>query len=105
MRFLVEPIQRRKLSQQVYDRLIALIDSGRIAPGEQLPSERELMEPYGVGRPAMREALQSLERAGIVTITHGERARVAVPTAERPVAQIAGGRSICCVPSRIRSIT
>jgi len=87
----VEPIQRRKLSQQVHDRLMALIDAGRIAPGEQLPSERELMERYGVGRPAVREALQSLERAGIITITHGERARVAVPTVDSLVAQIASG--------------
>ncbi len=87
----VEHIQRRKLSQQVYDRLMELISGGRIAPGEQLPSERDLMERYGVGRPAVREALQALERAGIITITHGERARVAVPTIESLVAQIAGG--------------
>ena len=49
------------------------------------------MEEYGVGRPAVREALQSLERSGIVEIAHGERARVVVPTAERLVAQVAGG--------------
>jgi DNA-binding FadR family transcriptional regulator len=87
----VEPIQRRKLSQQVQDRLIELIDSGRIAPGEQLPSERDLMERYGVGRPAVREALQALERAGLITISHGERARIAVPTVDSLVAQIASG--------------
>jgi len=49
------------------------------------------MAHYKVGRPAIREALQSLERAGIVTITHGERARVAVPTAETLIQQLAGG--------------
>jgi DNA-binding FadR family transcriptional regulator len=86
-----EQIQRRKLYREVLDRLMARIGSGEIAPGGQLPSERELMELYGVGRPAIREALQSLERSGIVTITHGERARVAVPTPETLVSQIAGG--------------
>jgi DNA-binding FadR family transcriptional regulator len=40
------------------------------------------METYEVGRPAVREALQALERSGIVEIAHGERARVVVPTAE-----------------------
>lgn len=48
------------------------------------------MVQYQVGRPAVREALQSLERAGIVTITHGERARVAIPTAETLIQQIGG---------------
>jgi len=38
-----------------------------------------------------REALQALERSGIVEIVHGERARVVVPTADRLIAQIAGG--------------
>jgi DNA-binding FadR family transcriptional regulator len=49
------------------------------------------MEIYGVGRPAIREALQTLERSGIVEIVHGERARVVVPTADRLIAQVAGG--------------
>jgi GntR family transcriptional regulator, sialic acid-inducible nan operon repressor len=37
------------------------------------------MERYGVGRPAVREALQSLAAAGLIEINHGERARVSVP--------------------------
>lgn len=86
-----EQIPRRKLSQAVHDRLMERIASGEIAPGQQLPSERELMDTFGVGRPAIREALQSLERSGIITITHGERARVSVPSARTLVAQIAGG--------------
>ena len=84
-------IQRRKLSQAVLDRLQERIDAGEWGPGDQLPSERDLMESLGVGRPAVREALQSLERSGIVAITHGERARVAVPSARSLVAQIADG--------------
>jgi GntR family transcriptional regulator, sialic acid-inducible nan operon repressor len=86
-----EPILRRKLYQEVVDRLLSRIESGEIAPGDPLPSERELMEAYGVGRPAIREALQSLERWGIVTITHGERARLVVPSAGNLIAQIQEG--------------
>lgn len=84
-------IPRRKLSHEVLERLTNRIQSGEFVAGDQLPSERDLMELYGVGRPAIREALQSLERAGIVTITHGERARVAVPTPTMLIEQIAGG--------------
>jgi DNA-binding FadR family transcriptional regulator len=86
-----EPIPRRKLYQEVYDRLHERISSGEIPPGAHLPSERELMEAYEVGRPAVREALQALERSGIVEIVHGERARVVVPTAEGLIEQVTGG--------------
>jgi DNA-binding FadR family transcriptional regulator len=85
------PIQKRKIYQEVRARLMRRIESGEIRPGDQLPPERELMELYGVGRPAIREALQSMERSGIVEISHGERARVVVPTARDLIAQIASG--------------
>ncbi len=86
-----EPIQRRKLYQDVIDRLMQRIESGALSPGDQLPSERELMETYGVGRVAVREALQDMARSGIVEISHGERARVATPTASLLIHQIAEG--------------
>jgi len=86
-----EAIPRRKLYQEVLDRLLERIRTGEIPPGAHLPSERELMETYDVGRPAVREALQALERSGIVEIAQGERARVVVPTAEGLIEQITGG--------------
>lgn len=84
-----EPIPRRKLYQEVMDRLLARINAGEFAAGGQLPSERELMDAYAVGRPAIREAMQQLERSGIITISHGERARITRPTAESMVEQMA----------------
>jgi len=89
----VSPITRRKLFQEVRDRLLERIRSGEFQPGDQLPSERDLMHAYQVGRPAVREALQALERDGIVNVTHGERARVTLPTAEKLIDQIAGSAS------------
>lgn len=71
-----DKIVRRKLSDQVLDRLRELLRSGELKPGDALPSERDLMERFGVGRPAIREALQSLHRTGLVAITQGERTRV-----------------------------
>lgn len=72
-----ERIVRRKLSDQVFDRLHAMIGA-ELKPGDLLPSERALMERFGVGRPAIREALQSLQNKGLITIAHGERSRVNV---------------------------
>ena len=83
-----EAIPRRKLHQEVLDRLMARLQAGEFAPGAQLPSERELMDAYGVGRPSIREALQQLERSGLVSISHGERARVLLPTAQAMVGQM-----------------
>jgi DNA-binding FadR family transcriptional regulator len=71
-----DKIVRRKLSDLVLERLEDLILSGEIPSGETLPSEHELMERFGVGRPAVREALQSLHTMGLITISHGERSRV-----------------------------
>ena len=71
-----ETIERKKLSDQILEKLLARIEGGEFPPGSQLPSERALMKRFNVGRPAVREALQGLERMGLISITHGERARV-----------------------------
>ena len=71
-----ERIVKRKLSDEVQDRLKRLITDGTIRPGGEMPSERELMDRFGVGRPAIREAMQSLSAMGLLEINQGERARV-----------------------------
>lgn len=73
---MIEKIERRKLCDEVADRLLKSIEAGNYAPGDRLPSERELVARFGVGRPAVREALQTLERMGVIEITHGEPARL-----------------------------
>lgn len=64
--------------------------SGALRAGDVLPSERELMESFGVGRPAIREALFSLQRMGLVSIRNGERAYVTKPTPAVVVAELSG---------------
>jgi len=71
-----EHIAKRKLSNEVFDRLKRMIVDEGMEPGSSLPSERELMLRFGVGRPAIREAMQALSSMGLVEINHGERARV-----------------------------
>lgn len=83
-----EPIVRRKLSDEVFDRLESMITSGELNPGDEMPSERTLMERFGVGRPAIREAMQSLAKMGLVSISHGERAKVLKLTARSIFQQV-----------------
>jgi GntR family transcriptional regulator, sialic acid-inducible nan operon repressor len=75
-------IVRRKLSDQVFERLREMIVRGELGAGDPMPSERELMERFGVGRPAVREALQSMQTMGLITISHGERSRVSALSAD-----------------------
>lgn len=75
-------IVRRKLSDQVLERLREMIVRGELGPGDLMPSERSLMERFGVGRPAVREAMQSMHTLGLINISHGERARVSELSAD-----------------------
>jgi len=84
------PITRKKLSDFVEEELERMIRQGEIAEGESLPSERELMAMFEVGRPSVREALAALAHKGIVKITRGERARVTRPSADTIVRTLSG---------------
>jgi GntR family transcriptional regulator, sialic acid-inducible nan operon repressor len=81
-------LDRRKLSDDIRERLLKRLRSGEFAPGDPLPSERDLMQSYGVGRPAIREAMHDLQRLGLLDIHHGRRARVAAPSIGRVVEEI-----------------
>lgn len=58
--------------------------SGKLAPGDLLPSEREVSAELGVSRSVVREALGRLASLGLVRSVHGSGTRVAAPT-ERPI--------------------
>lgn len=75
-------IERKTLSEQVAEQLERGIREGVYQTGDQLPPERELMEQFGVGRPAIREALFYLQKLGFIAIRNGTRPRVIKPTVE-----------------------
>ena len=56
---------------QIEAALEAAIEDGRLAPGDRLPSERELAERFGVSRMTLRQALGTLEAAGRVVRSQG----------------------------------
>ncbi|KSV81875.1 hypothetical protein N183_15285 [Sinorhizobium sp. Sb3] len=84
----LSPITRRKLSDAVFDKLKHLIETGELKPGDEVPSERMLMESLQVGRPAVREAMQALASHGLIEISHGERSRVVPLTAKSLIKQV-----------------
>lgn len=68
--------ERNTLSQIVSESLKQYILDNSMANGQKLPPERELVTTLGVSRSVLREALRSLESAGILSIRHGEGAFV-----------------------------
>ncbi|MCC2032832.1 GntR family transcriptional regulator [Microbacterium allomyrinae] len=66
------------LGDEVYSRLGEAILDGRLPPGERL-RDQELAEWLGVSRTPVREALQRLERAGLVDVLPNRYTRVSQP--------------------------
>ncbi|WP_417382905.1 FCD domain-containing protein [Gimesia sp.] len=85
---IVGSIKRGKKYQEVLDLIVSRIQKRELAVGDILPSERELMQSFGVGRPAIRQALSTLERMGMIEIQQGGVSRVSMPTPEQILGQI-----------------
>jgi GntR family transcriptional repressor for pyruvate dehydrogenase complex len=62
----MEPVQNVKLSDAIADHLERLILEGALRPGEKLAAERELAEKLEVSRPSLREALEKLQKRGLI---------------------------------------
>lgn len=56
---------------QIAGELRSAIQRGEIAPGEQLPSTKELTEKYGVAPMTVRNALRSLRDEGLLVARQG----------------------------------
>jgi len=65
------PLQQRRLSDDIVERIETLILEGTLKPGEKLPAERALAEEFGVSRPSLREALQKLAARGLLVSRQG----------------------------------
>lgn len=76
-------IHKTRVSKEIIDQVRDLISSGRLGPGDRLPSERELALTFNVGRSTVREAIRSMESLGLVEVRAGEGTFLAGPTAER----------------------
>lgn len=60
-----------KAARHIIDQIRSAILEGKVAPGEKLQSEKNLMEDFGVSKATIREALRVLEYMGLVEIRQG----------------------------------
>lgn len=64
-------LTKTRLYQEVAEQIKEAILDGHLKPTERLPSERDLCEMFGVGRPTVREALRVLDNMGLIEIGAG----------------------------------
>ncbi|MFJ3707291.1 GntR family transcriptional regulator [Streptomyces sp. NPDC090053] len=84
----LDPDDDRPPYEQVASSLGAAIRTRKIAPGEKLPSHKELTELYGFARATIQRALRDLEDEGLVVSRKGSgvfvRNRTERPAGLRP---------------------
>ena len=71
-KILTRPITRSRLHEEIVKIIQKQIMEGEMAPGDKLPTERELAETFDVNRATVREALRKLENLDLVEIRHGD---------------------------------
>jgi GntR family transcriptional repressor for pyruvate dehydrogenase complex len=74
--FKYKPVRKTKLYEEVAEQLKESIYDGYLAPGDRLPSERELCELFQVGRPTIREAIRTLSIMGLVQVNQGSKGTI-----------------------------
>ncbi|MGW4799795.1 GntR family transcriptional regulator [Nonomuraea sp. NPDC004297] len=67
----IDPASDRAVFKQISDHLRNVIESGRLAPGDKMPSESRLIAHYGVARMTIRQALRELQSEGLTVAEHG----------------------------------
>jgi GntR family transcriptional regulator, arabinose operon transcriptional repressor len=60
------PASRRTKHRQIFEHVLADIESGRLKEGERLPSEIELVKEFATSRPTVARALRDLQSMGLV---------------------------------------
>ena len=70
--------------EEICERIRRQLATGRLKPGDKLPAERELAEQLKVSRAALREALRSLEIAGVIALKKGVKGGAFVQSGDPP---------------------
>lgn len=65
------PIHTRRAFEEICERIREQLALGMLKPGDKLPPERDLAQQLGVSRNVLREALRSLEMAGVLRLLKG----------------------------------
>lgn len=85
---MLKAVKKTKVYEEIVAQVKDLIAEGKLKPGHQLPSERELSEMFKVSRASVREAIRALESLELIEIRQGEGTYIAL-TVETLLASVA----------------
>jgi GntR family transcriptional repressor for pyruvate dehydrogenase complex len=97
---LFAPVRPKTAFDETLGRLENAIKLGLLAPGSQLPAERDLCAQLGISRSTLRQALMTLTQSGYLHATRGRGGGTFVvdqppPTPVPPLAQLQAWREAC----------
>jgi GntR family transcriptional regulator, transcriptional repressor for pyruvate dehydrogenase complex len=72
-RAMSETGRRQPIAEQVANRILSMVKSGNLKPGDRLPTEQQMGIALSISRPPLREALKALTLMGIVESRQGGR--------------------------------
>ena len=68
----VQPVKRSVVSNDIIEQILGLIGQSKLAPGQKLPSERELAKALNVSRASLRESISTLAYMNILQVRSGD---------------------------------
>ncbi|MGQ7246284.1 FadR/GntR family transcriptional regulator [Halomonas sp. V046] len=75
--FAFEKTLKNKTKKDILaDKLVGMILDGLLRDGDELPSERDLAQLFGVSRETVRGAISQVGGYGLISVSHGSKTRI-----------------------------
>src|ERR1700733_1969363 len=65
------PVHTRRTFEEAVEQIAEAIRTGKLGPGDRLPSERDLADQMAISRPTLREATRILADSGVIEVKPG----------------------------------
>lgn len=69
--------------EQIAHRVLELIETGKLKPGDQLPTNRELAVQLGVNFNTVARAYRVLDQGGVISTQHGRGTYILKPNSHK----------------------
>ncbi|MEI7671382.1 MAG: FadR/GntR family transcriptional regulator [Deltaproteobacteria bacterium] len=86
---MLKPVEKKKAYEDIVQQIQTLIEDGKLKRDDQLPSERDLSDTFGVSRTTVREAIRTLESMKLLQSRQGNGTYVVASSEEALIQPLA----------------